>query len=346
MEEHKRRKRYSGTHPKNFAEKYKEHDPEKYADTVARVISKGSTPAGMHLSIMVEEVLQALRIQPGETGLDATLGYGGHARKMLECLQGKGHLYGLDIDPIEIVKTEERLRKQGYGEDIFTVVRENFSNIDLVAKEHGPFAFVMADLGVSSMQIDNPERGFSYKLDGALDLRLDPESGIPAWQRLAQMNREEIEGMLRENADEPYAGEIAGCIVKQRKKGIAIRTTTDLRKAVEAALAFLPEKKENRDILKKTCQRVFQALRIDVNNEFEVLEAFLDKLPQALAEGGRVAILTFHSGEDRLVKKAFQEYHRQHIFAEISKEVVRPAPEECRANGRARSTKLRWAVKA
>lgn len=346
MEEHKRRKRYSGTHPKTFAEKYKEHDPEKYADTVARVISKGSTPAGMHLSIMVEEVLGALRIQPGETGLDATLGYGGHTRRMLECLQGSGHLYGLDVDPIEIVRTEERLRKLGYGKDIFTAVRENFSHIDLIAEEHGPFAFIMADLGVSSMQIDNPERGFSYKLEGVLDLRLNPENGIPAWQRLAQMNRAQIEGMLRENADEPYAREIAGCIVKQRKKGVAIRTTTDLRRAVEEALSFLSENAEKRDILKKTCQRVFQALRIDVNNEFEVLEAFLDKLPQALAEGGRVAILTFHSGEDRLVKKAFQEYYRQHIFAEISKEVVRPTPEECRANGRARSTKLRWAVKA
>lgn len=346
MEEHRRRKRYSGTHPKTFAEKYKEHDPEKYADTVARVIDKGSTPAGMHLSIMADEVLQVLRVQPGDTGLDATLGYGGHARRMLECLQGRGHLYGLDVDPIEIVKTRERLRKAGYEEDIFTAVRKNFAHIDSIAQEHGPFQFVMADLGVSSMQIDNPERGFSYKLDGVLDLRLDPESGIPAWQRLAKMNREEIQGMLEENADEPYAREISGSIVKQRKKGAVIRTTTDLRRAVETALAFLPENGEKRDILRKTCQRVFQALRIDINNEFEVLEAFLEKLPQALAEGGRVAILTFHSGEDRLVKKAFQEYYRQHVFSEISKEVVRPSPEECRANGRARSTKLRWAVKA
>lgn len=346
MEEHKRRKRYSGTHPKTFAEKYKEHDPEKYADTVARVIGKGSTPAGMHLSIMAEEVLQALRIQPGDIGLDATLGYGGHARRMLEHLQGRGHLYGLDVDPIEIVRTRERLQKAGYGEEIFTAVKENFAQIDSIAREHGPFQFVMADLGVSSMQIDNPERGFSYKLDGVLDLRLDPESGIPAWQRLAWMNREEIQGMLEENADEPYAREIAGSIVKQRKKGSAIRTTTDLRRAIETALVFLPENEEKKDILRKTCQRVFQALRIDINNEFEVLEEFLNKLPQALAAGGRVAILTFHSGEDRLVKKAFQEYYRQHIFAEISREVVRPSPEECRANGRARSTKLRWAVKA
>ncbi len=345
MEEHKRRKRYSGTHPKTFEEKYKEHNPEKYAGTVARVIEKGSTPAGMHLPVMVEEVLGVLRIRPGETGLDATLGYGGHARRMLECLQGRGHLYGLDVDPIEIVRTRERLGKAGYGEDIFTAVRENFAHIDTVARKYGPFQFVMADLGVSSMQIDNPERGFSYKLDGVLDLRLDPENGIPAWQRLAQLGREEIQGMLVENADEPYAGEIAGFIVRQRKKGRVIRTTTDLRRTVEAALDFLPEGGEKRELLKKTCQRVFQALRIDVNNEFEVLEAFLNILPQALAAGGRVAILTFHSGEDRLVKKAFQEFYRQHVFTEISGEVVRPTPEECRANGRARSTKLRWAVK-
>ncbi len=345
MEEHKRRKRYSGTHPKTFAEKYKEHNPERYAETVARVIEKGSTPAGMHISIMADEVLQALRIQPGEVGLDATLGYGGHARRMLDCLQGRGHLYGLDVDPIEITKTQERLRKAGYDQEIFTAIRENFANIDAIAREYGPFHFIMADLGVSSMQIDNPERGFSYKSDGELDLRLDPENGIPAWQRLAQMSREEIVGMLVENADEPYAEEIAGTIVKRRKKGIGIRTTTQLRETVEAALSFLPENREKRELLKKTCQRVFQALRIDINNEFEVLEAFLDKLPQALAEGGRVAILTFHSGEDRLVKKAFQEYHRQHVFAEISREVVRPSAQECRANGRARSTKLRWAVR-
>lgn len=346
MEEHKRRKRYSGTHPKTFAEKYKEHDPEKYAATVARVITKGSTPAGMHRPIMVEEVLEILRIEPGEKGLDATLGYGGHARRMLACLEGKGHLYGLDVDSAEMVRTRERLRKAGFGEDIFTAVRENFANIDRVAREYGPFQFVMADLGVSSMQIDNPERGFSYKEDGVLDLRLDPENGIPAWKRLERMRREEIQGMLAENADEPYAGEIAAAIARQRKKGTVIRTTTDLRRVIENALAYLPENGEKRELLKKTCQRVFQALRIDVNDEFEVLEAFLRKLPGSLTAGGRVAILTFHSGEDRLVKKAFQEYYRQHVFAEISEKVIRPTPEECRANGRARSTKLRWAVKA
>lgn len=344
--QHKRRKRYSGTHPKTFAEKYKEQNPEKYADTVAKVIQKGSTPAGMHISIMVKEVLDALQIQPGQVGLDATLGYGGHSRKMMEQLQGNGHLYSLDVDPIEIVKTEERLRKAGFGEDIFSPIKENFANIDQVGKQYGPFDFIMADLGVSSMQIDNPERGFSYKLDGVLDLRLNPEKGIPAYERLAQMNREEIIGMFVENSDEPYAKEITGLILNRKKKGNPIKTTTDLKNVVFEALDFLPNNPEKKDIQKKTCQRVFQAIRIDVNSEFEVLEAFLTKLPTVMKSGGRIAILTFHSGEDRLVKKAFQEYYRQGIFKEITKDVIRPSAEECRANGRARSTKLRWAVMA
>lgn len=363
MEElvHKRRKRYSGTHPKKFEEKYKEHNPEKYADTVAKVISKGSTPAGMHISIMVKEVLEVLSIKPGEKGLDATLGYGGHSRKMMEQLKGEGHLYSLDVDPIEIVKTKKRLNEAGFGDDIFTPISENFANIDIVAKEHGPFDFVMADLGVSSMQIDNPERGFSYKLDGPLDLRLNPEKGIPAYERIAEMNREELIGMFVENSDEPYAEKIANVILNLRKKGTPVKTTTDLRNAIEKALGITYDQKkiissikeinglsqeDKKDLIKKTCQRVFQAIRIDVNSEFEVLDSFLMKLPDVMAEGGRVAILTFHSGEDRLVKRAFKEYYRQGIFAEISDEVIRPSAEECRANGRARSTKLRFAVKA
>lgn len=399
---HKRRVRYKGTHPRTFEEKYKEHDPEKYADTVAKVIEKGSTPAGMHIPIMVNEILEFLQIRPGQKGLDATLGYGGHTRKMLEKLTEvsgtseltgevyikddvqtkgdswknpednsednskdnladnsennseevfrekapEGHLYALDVDPIEIVKTGERLQKAGYGEEILTILQQNFANLETVAKEYGPFDFMLADLGVSSMQIDDPKRGFSYKADGPLDLRLDPQHGIPASQRLRELNREELIGMLVENSDEPYAEQIASQICKTFKKGGSMDTTTALREAIERALCFLPENKEKKDILKKTCQRVFQALRIDVNSEFEVLEAFLHALPEALADGGRVAILTFHSGEDRLVKKAFQQYYREGIFEEIATDVIRPTAEECRQNGRARSTKMRWAIRA
>lgn len=343
--EHKRRKRYRGTHPRTFEEKYKEHDPEKYADTVAKVIQKGSTPAGMHISIMVREILDFLQILPGQTGIDCTLGYGGHTRRMLEKLQGDGHVYGLDVDPIEIVKTRERLQSAGFGEEIFTAISENFANIDLVSAAYGPFDFCLADLGVSSMQIDNPERGFSYKLEGPLDLRLNPDKGEPASARLAGMNRDEIIGMLVENSDEPYAEKITAEILRRRKKGNPVKTTTDLRDAVTSALSFLPDNAQKKELVKKTCQRVFQALRIDVNSEFEVLDAFLQKLPGILKEGGRVAILTFHSGEDRMVKKAFAQYYKEGIFSEISTEVIRPSAEECSANPRARSTKMRWAIR-
>ena len=184
---HVRRKRYSGTHPKRFEEKYKELNPEKYADTIEHVISKGITPAGMHISICVNEILDFLQIKPGQKGLDATFGYGGHTRRMLEKLEGQGHMYALDIDPIEIKKTTRRLRDAGYGEDILTVKQMNFADIDKLVPESGLFDFVLADLGVSSMQIDNPERGFSYKVDGPLDLRLNPEAGESAAERLRQL---------------------------------------------------------------------------------------------------------------------------------------------------------------
>lgn len=339
MEQHqyKRRAHYSGTHPRNYKEKYKELQPEKYGDTIEKVIRKGSTPAGMHIPILVDEILSFLQIRPGQTGLDATLGYGGHTQQMLRQLDGKGHLYALDVDPIESAKTKERLTRQGYGPDLLTVLLENFSNIDQVARQYGPFDFILADLGVSSMQIDNPDRGFSYKLEGPLDLRMNPEKGISAAQRLRELSRYEFEGMLVENADEPYAAEIARSVYR---KGQRIETTTDLRRAIEAALPTL-----SKEDVKKSCQRTFQALRIDINHEYEALYDFLEKLPAALAPGGRAAILTFHSGEDRLVKKSFKHFCQEGIYQEIAQDVIRPSAEECARNSRAHSTKMRWAIK-
>ena len=342
---HKRRVRYKGTHPRNYKEKYKELQPEKYADTVAKVVSKGSTPAGMHLSICVREILDFLQIKPGQKGLDATLGYGGHTREMLKCLQSQGHLYALDVDPIELAKTRERLQSQGFGPEILTIIQENFANIDRVAAEAGPFDFVLADLGVSSMQIDNPDRGFSYKTEGPLDLRLNPEKGITAAERLQTIEEEELRGMLLENADEPYAEEIARAVVQEIRRGNPIDTTTRLRQVIEKALSRVPAA-DRKEAVKKSCQRTFQALRIDVNSEFEVLYSFLEKLPDVLAPGGRVAVLTFHSGEDRLVKKSFKRLKKEGVYSEIADEVIRPSAEECLRNGRARSTKMRWAVKA
>lgn len=345
QENRKRRVRYKGTHPRNYEEKYKELQPEKYPETIARVIQKGGTPVGMHISICVREILDFLQIQPGQRGLDATLGYGGHTREMLSCLKGSGHIYALDVDPIESVKTEERLRKLGFGEDILTIRRMNFADIDKLAEETGKFDFVLADLGVSSMQIDNPERGFTYKKEGPLDLRLDPERGTSAAERLREVTEEELCGMLLENSDEPYAAEIAGLVARKLRRGEDIDTTTKLQQVIAEALSFLPAR-ERKEAVKKSCQRTFQALRIDVNSEFEVLYAFMEKLPDVLAPGGRAAILTFHSGEDRIVKKAFKSLRRAGVYSEIAEEVIRPSAEECNLNSRARSTKMRWAVRA
>lgn len=342
---HKRRVRYKGKYPKKFEEKYKELQPEKYRDTIEHVIQKGNTPAGMHISIMVKEIIDFLEIRPGQVGFDATLGYGGHTKAMLACLQGQGHMYATDVDPEESAKTKKRLEEQGFGEDILTVKLQNFCTIDEIAKEAGGFDFVLADLGVSSMQIDNPKRGFSYKVDGPLDLRLNQEKGISAANRLETISFEELAGMLDENADEPYCEEIADAIVREIRSGNRIDTTTKLRQVIEKTLEFLPEK-ERKDTVKKTCQRVFQALRIDVNQEFEVLYEFMEKLPGALKPGGRAAILTFHSGEDRLVKKAFKDGYKAGIYTDYAKDVIRPSAQECAQNSRARSTKMRWAIRS
>ena len=345
QQSHKRRVRYKGKYPKKFEEKYKELQPEKYQDTIQHVMQKGNTPAGMHISIMVKEILDFLEIKPGQVGFDATLGYGGHTKAMLQCLQGKGHVYATDVDHEEAAKTKKRLEELGFGEDILTIKLQNFCTIDEIAKEVGGFDFLLADLGVSSMQIDNPKRGFSFKVDGPLDLRLNQEAGISAAERLETITRDELAGMLYENSDEPYCEELAKAITDEIRRGNHMDTTTKLRQVIEKTLDFLPEK-EKKETIKKTCQRTFQALRIDVNREFEVLYEFMEKLPDALKPGGRAAILTFHSGEDKLVKKALKAGSKAGIYSDYAKDVIRPSAQECAQNGRARSTKMRWAIKA
>ncbi|WP_099203987.1 16S rRNA (cytosine(1402)-N(4))-methyltransferase RsmH [Scatolibacter rhodanostii] len=344
-QKHKRRVRYQGTHPKNFKEKYKELNPEKHADTIAKILEKGKTPAGMHIPICVQEILDFLQIKPGQIGLDATLGYGGHTSAMLKCLEQEGHLYALDVDPIESKKTKERLKNLGYDSDILTIYNLNFCKIDKLGKQGILFDFVLADLGVSSMQIDNPDRGFSFKKEGPLDLRLNPEKGITAAELLQTISKKELEALLIENSDEPYAAEIARTIVSQRKRGKTISTTTELRQIVGEALVIVPLS-QRKEAVKKSCQRTFQALRIEVNHEFDVLTEFLEKLPHLLNKGGRVAILTFHSGEDRLVKQSFKDLLREGVYSEVARRVIRPSIEECNRNSRASSAKLRWAIKS
>lgn len=340
-----RRIRYKGTHPKSFKEKYKELQPERYAKDVEKIIQKGYTPAGMHRSICVNEIMEVLCVAPGQVGLDATLGYGGHSTALLKAILPGGRLYAIDVDPFELPKTRERLAALGYGPEVIDIKKMNFAEIDQLVNETGPLHFVLADLGVSSMQIDNPERGFSLKMDGPLDLRLNPESGKSAATLLQTISMNRMEELLIENADEPFAAQIAGAVISEVKKGMVIETTLQLKEIIRDALQFLPYS-ERQEAVKKSSQRCFQALRIEVNNEFGVLDKFLQNLPDALVSGGRVAILTFHSGEDRRVKKAFQLFYREGIYSDIAREPIRPSPVEVSSNPRARSAKLRWAVKA
>ena len=343
---HQRRVRYTGTHPKRFEEKYKELDPVRHADAIKKVMDRGQTPAGMHRSICVKEILDLLNPQPGETGLDATLGFGGHAHEILAKLMPGGRLFAVDVDPLELPRTEARLRGLGYDAAALTVRRMNFSEVvDLLPEAGGGFDVVLADLGVSSMQIDNPARGFSFKADGPLDLRLDPSSGQSASELLLSVTRQRLRDLLTDNADEPYAVALAAAL-----QGQYLETTTQLADRVRQTLGgvfkrTMPEEERLAET-KRALQRTFQALRIEVNNEFGVLDRFLETLPSCLKPGGRVVIMSFHSGEDRRVKKAFQTGERAGIYSSVAADLIRPSFDEQRANPRSSSTKLRWAVKA
>ena len=337
-----RRARYRGTHPRRFGEKYKELNPQLYADDVQKVIERGQTPAGMHRPILVNEVLESLDLKPGMKGLDATLGFGGHAQELLKGISPGGRLIGIDVDPVELPRTEARLRGLGFREDVLVVRRMNFAGIlKLLPDVGGAFDFVLADLGVSSMQLDNPARGFSFKTPAPLDLRLNPGRGQPASTVLKSMSEAELTNLLISNADEPRAGIIAQMIFRNR---LEIESTSHLVDLVARALRCLPEP-TRREETKKSLQRTFQALRIAVNDEYAVLDQFLRYLPQCLKAGGRVAILSFHSGEDRRVKKSFQEGGRNGTYVRIAPDPIRPSADECRSNPRASCAKLRWAIK-
>ena len=336
---HKRRPRYRGTHPRRFAEKYKELAPEKYPELVAHVRERGQTPAGQHVPIMVDEVVAALSPAAGERGVDATLGYGGHARKLLEHVAPGGQLLGLDADPIEISKTEARLRALGHDESALLVRRTNFAGLraalDAVGWHDGT-DFLFADLGVSSMQIDDPSRGFSFKLESPLDMRMNPKRGLSAAQWLERATIETIEAALIENADEPYAKPIARELAAQRGR---IATTSELASAVRTVLG----ERVSADDAESSVRRVFQALRIEVNDELGVLDSLLRQLPDCLRAGGRVAILAFHSGEDRRIKQSLERGEKAGAYARIAEQVLRPSPTEQHANPRSKSAKLRWA---
>lgn len=303
---------------------------------------ESQTPAPAHRPIMVAEVLERLRPGPGETAVDCTLGGGGHARALLERLQPGGRLLGIDVDPLELPRTEALLRAAGYPEAAFVARHANFAVLPRLLDEVGFPAvdLILADLGVSSMQRDHPDRGFSYKLVGPLDMRMDPTQGEPAWQLLARMSEADLAALLRDHADEPHAELIARLLTRP-----PVTTTHAAERCVRMGLnAALPHL--HKSDVKTSVRRTLQALRIAVNDEFSALEALLRSVPQCLAPGGRVAVLTFHSGEDRRVKKAFQAGHRAGLYSEVATKVIQSTVEETRANRRASSAKLRWAVRA
>ncbi|MCP5536873.1 MAG: 16S rRNA (cytosine(1402)-N(4))-methyltransferase RsmH [Akkermansiaceae bacterium] len=338
-EPHKRRVRYRGRNPRRFEDKYKELNPERYADTVAHVLAGGKTPAGQHVPIMVGEIMQALSVQPGQRVVDSTLGYGGHAIELLKAIQPGGCLLGVDQDPIELPKTETRLRSAGFPAESLKCERTNFVALRAVLAKtgwHDGADAILADLGVSSMQIDNPARGFSFKHQGPLDMRMNPNKGVSASALIKKLNEQDLADLLRENADEPNASRLASALAHQ-----AFDTTGELARAIAQALP----RSYDADRIKLSQRLVFQALRIAVNDEFKVLDGWLRELPDCLRPGGRVAVLAFHSGEDRRVKNAFKEGLASGAYSAISDNVIRASHSEKYDNPRASSAKLRWAVK-
>ena len=336
---HRRRPRYRGTHPRRFEEMYTEHAPERYPELVAHVRERGQTPAGQHVPILTEELLAALAPRPGERGVDCTLGWGGHAERVLARLAPGGRLLALDVDPLELPRSEARLRALGREPQALLVRHANFAALPGVLHEIGwpeGADFVYADLGVSSMQIDDSARGFSFQHDGPLDMRMDPRRGASAAQWLAGVGEEQLAAALSGNADEPHALALARALCARRG---TLATTHALAQAIRAALPPRIDE-EAREL---AVRRAFQAVRIAVNRELDVLDAWLRQLPACLRPGGRVAVLTFHSGEDRRVKHAFQQGLRHGTYAAACDEVVRASPAERRANPRATPAKLRWA---
>ncbi len=340
---HVRRRRYRGSHPREFKEKYKELNAEQFADDVQKVIARGQTPAGTHRPICVDEILAILNPKPGETALDCTLGFGGHTQLIIPRLLPGGKLFAVDVDSVERPRTEARLRAldfgAGFAEDVLTIRELNFADIETLLPESGKFDCVLADLGVSSMQLDDPTRGFSYKNDGPLDLRLNPLAGKPASALIQSMRAYDLGQLICNYADEPYAARIAYGITRSETP---ILTTHQLAENIRATLKDFPDK----DHHKKTLARTFMALRIEVNQEFGVLDRFIESLPSCLKAGGRVAILTFHSGEDRRIESAFQKFATEGIFSSISLEAQKPSPEEQRSNPRSSSAKLRWGIRS
>jgi len=374
-----RRIRYSGKNPRTFKEKYKEQRGDE--EVVEKVKIKGGTPAGQHRPIMLSECMQFMGLEEqdsegagvpiksilGQSALnvvDCTLGYGGHSMEIMRRIHKQGgSLYALDQDASELEKTKVRLQECALalgGSDeatpqLATCFHENFGDLQALARTQGILGqvhAVLADLGYSSMQVDDPLRGFTYKYDGPLDLRMDQRSNVTAVSFLSSMKSVgALADVLQKNSDEIHAYPIAKAILKPSGSEYNVPLTTTafadrVREALKAELAKshspLPEKKDQ----DKCVARCLQAVRIEVNKEFDVLERLLSDLPDILAPGGRAVFLTFHSGEDRRVKKALKGGFKDGTYSAWGRDVVLASHTERNSNPRSKCAKLRWAVRA
>jgi 16S rRNA (cytosine1402-N4)-methyltransferase len=350
--QHRRRPRYAGTHPRRFEQRYKERDPEKYPDIDAHVRAQGRTPAGTHVPIMVAEVLAALRPAPGENVADLTVGYGGHTLAFLERTAPDGRLIGLDLDGPQLEATGRRLA-QVVAPARLHLHNSHFAGLPklLTADGLAGVEIVFADLGLSSMQVDNPARGFSYKHDGPLDMRMDPRRPRTAADVLRTITCDELATALQELADEPAHQQIAQAIIRCRSERPITRTEA-LVDVVLSALGLTRKTWSRRVGIAEgqselhPAARTFQALRILVNDELHGLEQLLRVAPYCLQPGGRLGILTFHSGEDRRVKHALRDGLRDGIYAQIAEEPQRASSAERHSNPRSTAAKFRWAVRA
>jgi 16S rRNA (cytosine1402-N4)-methyltransferase len=307
-----------------------------------------TTPAGEHVPVMLAEVLRVLDPQPGQTVVDCTLGFAGHSGELLQRVGPTGLLVATDLDPANLPQATEKLAAVGFP---FHAVHSNFAGLPGVLAGVGVTQVdgLLADLGMSSMQVDDADRGFSFMRDGPLDMRMDPTRGRTAAELLNTLTADDLAAAFRDLGDEPEAEAIAAAIVAQRSTK-PLERTQELRELIERAAPVTPLLGPGHGPIRKQkllpTTRVFQALRILVNRELANLTQLLRVLPDLLKPGGTAAIISFHSGEDRLVKTAFRDGVRAGVYSEASDEPIRPSEQEKLDNPRARSAKLRWARRA
>lgn len=293
---------------------------------------KGLSAAGrQHVAVMTEEVVRLVRACKPMTIVDATVGTGGHAEALLEATGA--HLLGLDRDAAAIRYAGARLARFG---DRVTLRQADFRNVDTILDECGmPLAgAIIADLGMSSFALDDPARGFSFRLDGPLDMRMDQRQELRARDIVNEESEDELARIIAIYGEDRAARRIARAVVEARRRH-PLETTGELRAVIEGVVGGRRQGGIN------PATRTFQALRIAVNHEMESLAAFLDKAPARLAMGGRVVVIAYHSLEDRPVKQRFRELVHGGNFEGVTRKAMRPTPEEVARNPRARSARLR-----